>query len=89
MQYQSYSLKNINKVENLNKLPVDIIESIKVVGSVLPFKSNNYVIDELIDWDNFEEDPLFTLTFPRKEMLDPSDYTRVKKTAWAKVNLLI
>jgi KamA family protein len=78
MKYQSYSLKNINKIKNLNKLPVDIIESIKVVGSVLPFKSNNYVIEELIDWDNFENDPLFTLTFPRKEMLDPVDYTRVK-----------
>ncbi len=78
MQYQSYSLKNIDKVKNLNKLPIDITESIKTVGSVLPFKSNNYVIEELIDWDNFEDDPIFTLTFPRKEMLDPIDYIRVK-----------
>jgi KamA family protein len=36
---------------------------------VLPFKTNNYVVDELIDWDNYENDPLFTINFPRKELM--------------------
>lgn len=43
--------------------------SIRVAGSVLPFKTNNYVIDQLIDWSHAPDDPMYTLTFPRREML--------------------
>jgi len=31
----------------------------RVVASVLPFRVNQYVIDELIDWDNVPNDPIF------------------------------
>ncbi|CCK79734.1 KamA family radical SAM protein [Desulfobacula toluolica] len=79
MKYQSYTLKNLHQIKLLNDLPDEIVDSIKVVGQVLPFKSNNYVLEELINWNNFEKDPLFTLTFPRKEMLKPNDYKIVKQ----------
>ncbi len=46
---------------------------IEVVGNVLPFKTNNYVVDNLIDWTN-PNDPMFILTFPQKEMLTKSHY---------------
>jgi KamA family protein len=45
-----------------------------VVGRVLPFKTNNYVIDELIDWDNYENDPLFTINFPQKKLMNRKDF---------------
>ncbi|MCK5908199.1 MAG: lysine 2,3-aminomutase, partial [Flavobacteriales bacterium] len=51
--------------------------TIDVVGSVLPFKVNNYVIDELIDWDNFETDPIYILTFPQKGMLSDEHFSKV------------
>lgn len=54
-------------------------EAIRVVGQVLPFKSNNYVVEELIDWSNVPNDPIFTLTFPRKEMLSKKHYSAVKR----------
>ncbi len=41
----------------------------RVVASVLPFKVNNYVLDELIDWDRAPDDPMFRLTFPHRAML--------------------
>lgn len=50
---------------------------IEVVGYVLPFKTNNYVIDELIDWNNFQKDPCFILTFPQKKMLSEDRYNRM------------
>jgi KamA family protein len=56
-----------------------MLEAIEIVGRVLPFKSNNYVVDELIDWNNIETDPIFTLTFPRKEMLEKKHYNAIKK----------
>ncbi|MGC9354536.1 MAG: KamA family radical SAM protein [Mariniphaga sp.] len=43
----------------------------------MPFKVNNYVIDELIDWDNYENDPMFNLTFPQKEMLLPHHFSEM------------
>ena len=49
----------------------------KVVASVLPFRVNRYVIDELINWDNVPDDPIFQLVFPQREMLDPADFGRM------------
>lgn len=75
---KTYALYNFKTIPQVEKLSHDIIEAIEVVGRVLPFKTNNYVIDELIDWDNVETDPIFTLNFPRKEMLEKKHYKKIK-----------
>lgn len=49
----------------------------EVVAEVLPFKVNNYVLDELIDWTAVPADPIFRLTFPHREMLPSHMYDRV------------
>lgn len=76
---KTYVLHNYKEISQIANLPAEMIEAIEVVGRVLPFKSNNYLIDELIDWSNIETDPIFTLTFPRKEMLEKRHYNAVKK----------
>jgi hypothetical protein len=48
--------------------------AIDVVSHVLPFRTNNYVVDELIEWDDYQNDPLFALTFPSAAMLLPNDF---------------
>jgi L-lysine 2,3-aminomutase len=79
-EFKTYTLRNFTHIPQIQKyLSSDQIKTIKVVGTVLPFKVNNYVLDELIDWDNFEEDPIFILTFPQKEMLKIDHYNRVEK----------
>ena len=77
MKYKSYSLNNYMSIPQINKLSEESIRSIKVVGSVLPFKVNNYVLDKLIEWDNYENDPIFHLTFPRRKMLLPHHFNRM------------
>ena len=52
---------------------------IEVVGRVLPFKTNNYVINNLIDWNNFEIDPMFILNFPQKGMSIPEHYNIISE----------
>lgn len=74
---KSYTLKNYREIPQLSNLTADLIRDINVVGHVLPFKTNNYVLDELIDWSKTEDDPIFTLTFPRKEMLDKKNYITI------------
>ena len=50
-----------------------------MVSHVLPFKTNNYVVDELIDWDNFRNDPMFIFNFPQKEMLSAEQFDLISK----------
>jgi len=77
MKYKSYSLGNYTTIPQISKIDSDSIHNIEIVGSVLPFKVNNYVIDELIDWDNYENDPMFNLTFPQKDMLKPDHFSEM------------
>ena len=49
----------------------------EVVAAVLPFRVNQYVIEDLIDWDNVPDDPMFQLTFPQREMLSSTAFRRM------------
>ena len=49
----------------------------KAVAAVLPFRVNQYVIDDLIDWSEIPDDPIYRLTFPHPTMLDPADFSRM------------
>lgn len=76
-EFKSYSLHNFRDIPQMEYLTEEQKFSIEVVGTVLPFKTNNYVVDELIDWNSFEDDPFFILNFPQKEMLDKSSFNVV------------
>jgi L-lysine 2,3-aminomutase len=76
-KYHAYTLHNYKQISQIQALTKDQLEAIEVVGRVLPFKSNNYVVEELIDWNNIPDDPIFTLTFPRKEMLSKTHYNAI------------
>lgn len=78
MKLQSFALHNYKSIPQINKLSPEQIEAIEVVGNVLPFKTNNYVVNELINWDNLENDPMFKLTFPQKGMLNDEHYKAMK-----------
>ena len=80
MNYKSYMLHNYKTIPQINRLSEDSIEAIDVVGSVLPFKTNNYVVENLIDWNNAQNDPIFILTFPQKGMLRTHHYKKMLNT---------
>lgn len=75
--YRAYNLQNYRRIPQVAALPAQMHRDIAVVGSVLPFKVNNYVVDELIDWDDYENDPIFRLTFPQGGMLLPGHYAEM------------
>ncbi|MBK6913551.1 MAG: lysine 2,3-aminomutase [Ignavibacteriales bacterium] len=78
MKYNSFMLHNFRNIPQLKLISSELIEAIETVGSVLPFKTNNYVVDNLIDWNNIPDDPMFKLTFPQKDMLIPKHYKEMK-----------
>jgi hypothetical protein len=47
----------------------DLQEAVQVVSHVLPFRTNEYVMEQLIDWNRIPDDPIYRLTFPHRDML--------------------
>jgi KamA family protein len=74
MKYQVYARHNFKKIPTYGRLSKAQIQSINVVSEVLPFKTNNYVVNELINWDDYQHDPMFILNFPQKEMLNSAQF---------------
>lgn len=72
--FQVYTQRDLERIAPLTKLPEAFRFDMQVVSTVLPFRVNQYVIDELIDWDQVPEDPIFQLTFPQRGMLEPHHF---------------
>src|SRR5215469_7708301 len=53
--------------------------AIRAVATVLPFRTNSYVLDELIDWDAAPDDPVYRLVFPQPDMLPRADVDRIAR----------
>lgn len=69
-KYKVFTLRNYRQIPQVqNFLSTRECQNIDVVGNVFPFKVDNYVINELIDWKNVPDDPIYQLTFPQKGML--------------------
>lgn len=77
--YQAYNVRNFRQLPQFQSWPADALKEIETVARVLPFKTNNYVVDELIDWDNIPADPMYTLNFPRRELLKAAHWGRLAK----------
>jgi KamA family protein len=76
-EMRTYDRRRLKDIPQLQKLAPEMVEGIDLVARVLPFKVNQYVLDELIDWDNVPNDPIFRLTFPQREMLAGEDAERL------------
>jgi KamA family protein len=71
------TLRNIDQLPQFERLSSEQKFALRVVGSVLPFRVNNYVVDELIDWDAVPDDPIYNLTFMQEGMLRPDHFERM------------
>lgn len=77
--YMPYTLSNFREIPQIKKLPEQLQFEMEVVAHVFPFKTNNYVVENLISWKNVPNDPIFILTFPQREMLKPKHFNRMEK----------
>jgi KamA family protein len=76
---KSYTLANFRELPQIKALDEEKQFEMEVVGNVLPFKTNNYVVEQLIDWKNIPIDPMFVLTFPQRGMLIPEHYSMMEQ----------
>ncbi len=76
-RFKVFTARQLDKIEQLQRLDDDARFAMRVVANVLPFRVNEYVIEELIDWDQVPNDPIYQLTFPQKGMLAPEHFDKV------------
>ncbi|EGV31661.1 L-lysine 2,3-aminomutase [Thiorhodococcus drewsii AZ1] len=76
-RFQVFTDRQFDQIDQLKRLDSEQRFAMRVVASVMPFRVNQYVLDELIDWDRVPDDPLFQLTFPQRGMLSESDFDRM------------
>jgi L-lysine 2,3-aminomutase len=78
-RFRALGPRHIDEIAQRHGLPGHLSESIRAISHVLPFRVNEYVLDELIDWDRVPSDPLFQLTFPQPGMLGEHDENELAK----------
>lgn len=77
-RYQPITELNIARSGVWHRLSAEQREAIDVVSRVLPFRTNDYVVRELIDWSRVPADPIYQMTFVQREMLDPQSYATMR-----------
>lgn len=77
--YKAFTLNNYKDILVAKGFKPGKLKEMDVVANVLPFKANNYVVNELINWENPMDDPIFRLTFPHRDMLLPEHYDNMKR----------
>jgi len=78
-RFRAVGRRALDRIAELGGLGADHLLSMKAVAAVLPFRTNQYVIDQLIDWRNVPDDPVFQLTFPQPGMLEPADLAHMRE----------
>lgn len=71
--YTPITLRDLESIPQIAAMPEALRLQLRAVATVLPFRVNRYVIDELIDWTRVPDDPMYQLTFPQPGMLAESD----------------
>jgi len=77
MKYIPYTKQSFIDSKYFNYLSEEQKETFNVLSSIFHFKTNNHVLENFIDWDNLENDPMYAMVFPRKEMIPIEDYVQL------------
>lgn len=78
-KYKVFTRKNYQTIPQIDAVPRAWLDNLEAVAQVFPFRVNNYVIDELIDWSRVPDDPVFQLTFPHPGMLPEQDLADLRE----------
>lgn len=77
-RFRPHGRRHIDTLPQLEGISRDQRIALKAVSAVVPFRVNEYILDELIDWGDVPADPIYQLTFPQAGMLDHSEFVRMQ-----------
>jgi len=76
-RFRAYTAKHLDALTARAGLDAGQRLAIQAVATVLPFRTNAYVVEQLIDWDAAPDDPIYRLVFPQADMLPEPDIRRI------------
>jgi KamA family protein len=76
-RFRAYSAKHLDALVQRAGLSPQERLAVRAVATVLPFRTNSYVVENLIDWDAAPDDPIYRLVFPQADMLPAADVQRL------------
>ena len=71
--FRAYSAKHLDQLTARAGLDDRERLAVRAVATVLPFRTNDYVLESLIDWSAAPDDPIYRLVFPQADMLPAED----------------
>jgi KamA family protein len=71
--FRAYTAKHLDQLTARAGLSEADRLAVRAVATVLPFRTNEYVIERLIDWTAAPDDPIYRLVFPQADMLPEAD----------------
>ncbi len=77
-KFKPYTRQTIRQAPQWQLLTPEQQEAVQVISHVLPFRTNQYVLEQLIDWDNIPDDPIYRLVFPHRDMLPAHEYWQLR-----------
>ena len=78
-RFRAYGRQHLDRLFGIDRLSREQLAALKAVSAVFPFRVNDYVLRELIDWDDIPDDPIYQLVFPQAGMLDRADFLRLSE----------
>ena len=76
--YKANTRNDLPRIAEVLGLNRDEVKDMLAVSAVLPFKVNDYVLENLINRSNLPNDPIYQLTVPQRGMLADKDFTRMR-----------
>jgi len=76
-KFRAFTVKHLDELTVRAGLSPEQRLAVRAVATVLPFRTNSYVIEELIDWSAAPDDPIYRLVFPQEDMLPAEDVARI------------
>ncbi len=71
--FRAYTTKHLDQLTARAGLSHAERLAVRAVATVLPFRTNDYVVESLIDWSAAPDDPIYRLVFPQADMLPAED----------------
>ena len=72
-RFRARGPKDIDQITARYGLSREVCETVRLLSRVLPFRVNDYVLANLVDWHRVPDDPMFQLFFPQPGMLADAD----------------
>src|SRR5580658_11073744 len=77
--FRAYTTKHLDQLIARAGLDAADRLAVRAVAAVLPFRTNEYVVESLIDWSAAPDDPMYRLVFPQADMLPEHDVAPIAR----------